>query len=41
MNGNGEVNNVAATDKLGQADEGEGAEGNKTEQCILSELSQC
>lgn len=40
MDGDGEVNDVAATVKLGQADEGEGAEGNKTEQCTLSELSQ-
>lgn len=39
MDGNGEVNNVAATVKLGQADEAERAEGNKTERCILSELS--
>lgn len=41
MDGNGEGNNVAAAVKLGQADESEGAEGNKTERCILSELSPC
>lgn len=35
-----EVNSAAAaTVKLGQADEGEGAEGNKEDRCILSELS--
>lgn len=39
MDRDGEVNNVAATVKLGQADMGEGAEGNKTERCTLSELS--
>lgn len=39
MDRNGEVNNVAASVKLGQVDEGEGAEGKTTERCILSELS--
>ncbi len=39
MDGDGEVNNAAATVKLGQAEESERAEGNKTERGILSELS--
>ena len=39
MDRDGEVNNVAAAVKLGQADEGEGAEGNKEEGRVLSELS--
>lgn len=33
------VSNAAATVKLGQAEENKRAEGNKTEQGILSELS--
>lgn len=39
MDGDGEVNNVAAKVELGQAEGGEDAEGNKTEWCILGELS--
>lgn len=31
LDGNGEVNNVAATVKLGQADKAEGAEGKRRE----------